>query len=149
MKKLGILLASLFVLGVSTARADQDNAIAFEQLPQAAREFIGEYFAGEQAALVKRERDFFEVRYEVLFTSGKKVEFFRDGSWKEVDCRYAHVPQGVVPEPIRAKIGELYPEAGVLEIERMDRGGYAVKLSVGIDLEFDARMMLVEIEADH
>ena len=89
MKKFLFLAAALLALGISTACADSDRPIDVAQLPQKAQQFIQKHFAGEKVALAKVERDFLEVRYEVIFTDGAKAEFYMDGVLKEVDCRYS------------------------------------------------------------
>ena len=86
MKKLMILTTILMALGISTACADNDKPIAVTQLPQKAQLFIKAHFPKEKIALAKLERDFLETRYEVVFTNGSKVEFLKDGEWKEVEC---------------------------------------------------------------
>ena len=79
MKKFLFLVAALLALGISTACADSDRPIDVAQLPQKAQQFIQKHFAGEKVALAKVERDFLEVRYEVIFTDGAKAEFYKDG----------------------------------------------------------------------
>ena len=88
MKKLMILTTILMALGISTACADNDKPIAVTQLPQKAQLFIKTHFPKEKVALAKLERDFLETRYEVVFTNGSKVEFLKDGEWKEVECKF-------------------------------------------------------------
>ena len=145
MKKTILMLTGLFLLGISTARADHDKAVSIAQLPRVAQQFIQEYFAMEKVAYAKKERDFFEVKYEVIFTSGKKVGFYRNGDWKDVDCRYATVPAGIVPAPIMAKARELYGDVAVLEIDR-DKLNYEVKLTNGLELTFDLCYNLLDID---
>ena len=81
-------LIGITLLTISPAYADHDRAVTTEQMPRQAQEFIARYFPGEKIAYAKKESDFFEVIYEVMFTNGSKVEFRRNGAWKEVDCRY-------------------------------------------------------------
>lgn len=145
MKKIILMFTGLFLLGVSTVRADHDRAVSVAQLPRAAQQFIQEYFAKEKIAYAKKERDFFEVTYEVIFTGSQKIEFYKNGDWKEVDCRYATLPAGIVPAPIMAKVRELYGDVAVLKIER-DRREYEVKLANGLDLTFDRRYNLLDID---
>ena len=145
MKKMMILLAGLLVMSTAIARADNDKAVTIDQLPQTAQQFIQKYFPSEKVAYAKMERDFLETRYEVVFTSSRKVEFLKNGEWKEVDCRYSAVPEGIVPEQIMNKIKELYPEATVLEIDR-DKYDYEVKLSNRMELTFDLRFNLIDMD---
>lgn len=93
-------------------------------------------FPVEKIAYAKKESDFFEVIYEVMFTNGSKVEFRRNGAWKEVDCRYSSLPAGIVSMPIETKVQELYPGAAVIKIER-DKQEVEVKLNNGMELTFD------------
>ena len=89
MKKIMILAAAMLLLSVTSARADHDRPIQFNQLPVAAQEFVNTYFADQKVSFAKEERDFMEVRYEVMFTNSIKIEFYKDGQWKEVNCKYS------------------------------------------------------------
>ena len=88
-RKMMAFLIGITLLTISPAYADHDRAVTTEQMPRQAQEFIARYFPGEKIAYAKKESDFFEVIYEVMFTNGSKVEFRRNGAWKEVDCRYS------------------------------------------------------------
>lgn len=95
-RKMMAFLIGITLLTISPAYADHDRAVTTEQMPRQAQEFIARYFPGEKIAYAKKESDFFEVIYEVMFTNGSKVEFRRNGAWKEVDCRYSSLPAGIV-----------------------------------------------------
>lgn len=144
MKKLIVLFASLFAL-ISVARADNDKAIQMDQLPQQAQQFIKQHFAGNNVAIAKVENDLFSKSYDVIFANGNKVEFDRAGEWKEVDCKYDQVPSAIIPEPIRKYATANYPDAKVVKIER-DRKDYEVKLSGGLELKFDLKFNLINID---
>lgn len=93
-RKMMAFLIGITLLTISPAYADHDRAVTTEQMPRQAQEFIARYFPGGKNRLrKKRERFFPEVIYEVMFTNGSKVEFRRNGAWKEVDCRYRRYPQ--------------------------------------------------------
>lgn len=79
------------------------------------------------------------------FTNGSKVEFRRNGAWKEVDCRYSSLPAGIVSMPIETKVQELYPGAAVIKIER-DKQEVEVKLNNGMELTFDRSHNLIGID---
>lgn len=140
-----MLLTGLFIFGNYTASAENDQPITFEQLPKKSQQFINQYFPDEKIALSKMERDFMETKYEVVFTSNKKIEFLKNGEWKEVDCRNSTVPSNIIPSKIAAKVKELYPEASVTEIDR-DNRDYEIKLSNNMELTFDLKFSLIEID---
>lgn len=92
-RKMMAFLIGITLLTISPAYADHDRAVTTEQMPRQAQEFIARYFPGEKIAYAKKESDFFEVIYEVMFTNGSKVEFRRNGAWKEVDSVIRRYPQ--------------------------------------------------------
>ena len=50
MKKLMILSAILFSLGIFSAKADNDRMITVNQLPQKSQEFVKQHFPNEKVA---------------------------------------------------------------------------------------------------
>ena len=86
MKKLMILSAILFSLGIFSAKADNDLMITVHHLPQKSQEFVKLHFPNEKVAYAKFEREFLDSKYEIVFTNSAKIEFFKNGDWKEVDC---------------------------------------------------------------
>ena len=99
----------------------------------------------QKVALAKMEKDFFDKKYEVIFANSSKVEFFKDGTWKEVDCKYSTVPEAVIPEAILRYVKATYPDHKVVKIEKEDRG-YEAKLANGMKLEFDNKFNLIDID---
>ena len=144
MKKLVFLLVCLFTLQ-TVARADDDKPIQVTQMPQTAQQFIKQHFADSKVALAKMESDFFYKSYEVIFTDGNKVEFDKKGDWTEVDCKYGTVPVAVIPAAIKQYVTTNYPDVNILKIER-DKKDYEVKLSNRIELKFDLKFNLIDID---
>lgn len=140
-----ILSAILMVFGVTTACADNDKPITVAQLPAKAQQFVKAHFSSEKVALAKLEQDFLETTYEVVFTNGSKVEFLKNGEWKEIDCKYSTVPVAVVPAQITQYISQNYPDTKVVKLER-DRREYEVKITNGLELTFDTRFNLIDID---
>ena len=87
-RKMMAFLIGITLLTISPAYADHDRAVTTEQMPRQAQEFIARYFPGEKIAYAKKESDFFEVIYEVMFTNGSKVETERGKRWIAVIRRY-------------------------------------------------------------
>ena len=138
MKKIMILAAAMLLLSVTSARADHDRPIQFNQLPVAAQEFVNTYFADQKVSFAKEERDFMEVRYEVMFTNSIKIEFYKDGQWKEVNCKYS-------PEQIMTYVNSNFPGVQVHSIDR-DRRDIEVELTNGLELTFDLYYNLIDMD---
>lgn len=146
MKKLvNFFIAVFAVCTAATACADNDKPIQFDQLPATAKQFIKLHFADSKVMFAKMETDFLKKSYEVLFADGNQIEFDGEGNWKEIDCKYSAVPAAAVPAPIAEYVASGYPDAKVLKIEK-DYREYEVKLSNRIELTFDLRFNIIDID---
>ncbi len=145
MKKLFVTIVTLFTVGIFIASADNDRIIAKENLPVSSQQFISTYFGDLNITYAKEERGFFEKSYEVVFVDGTKVEFARNGEWKEIDCRRSSVPSPIVPDKILKYVKNSYPDAKILQIER-DRNEYEVRLSNRLELTFDKAFNIIDID---
>ena len=156
------ILMLMCMLGVQTmALADNDKPIQVGQLPTKAQTLITTYFKHHKVALAKMESGLFYKSYDVIFTTGEKLEFDKSGDWTEIQCKASEVPVQVLPAEIQCKASEVpvqvlpaeirsyvsstYPDAKVLEIER-DGKEYEVKLSNGWEITFDNQFRVIDID---
>ena len=144
MKKLMTLAVCLFAF-IGLTKADDDKPITVEQLPQKAQQFIKQYFADKTVTLAKMERDFMDKSYEVLFSNGEKVEFDKNGEWKDVDCKQSVVPADIIPQAIKDHVAKTYPDAKILQIDR-DTRGYKVQLNNRLELKYNTEFILTDID---
>lgn len=145
MKKILTLLVCLITMQF-TANASDDRPITFNQLPAKSQELVKKHFANEPIALVKMDTDFFDKSYDVAFTNGNKIEFDKNGNWKEVDCRHSQLPTSLVPAQIQKYVSTHYSGAQIIRMEKESRNRYEVNLSNGLELTFDSRFNLVDID---
>lgn len=145
MKKLIFIILALFTLCSITMCADNEKVIPVSQLPTAAQQFIKEHFANEKVALAKVETEFVSKSYEVIFDNGNHIDFDSKGNWEEIDCKFSSVPTAVIPTTIMEYIKDNYPDTTVKKIEK-DRREYEVKLSNHIELSFDLKFNLTDID---
>ncbi len=145
MKKFAVLTVALLFVFALTGRADNDRPIAVDQLPQKAQQFIKQHFPKSKIALAKEEREFLDLRYEVVFANSVKIEFLKDGEWKEVDCKYSAVPAAIVPVKIAEYVAKNYEDVQIVKIDR-DKREYEVDLSNGLELTFDTKFNLIDID---
>lgn len=137
-------LFCLFVVSVN-AVASNDKPIEVSQLPQTAQQVLKKDFSKMKIALAKMESGIFDTSYDIIFTNGDKVEFDRNGNWTELKCKYSQVPVRLIPAAINSYVKKNYPSTKVLEIER-DRNEYDVKLSNGIELTFNKKFQVIDID---
>lgn len=144
MKKI-IFILSLLAGMLTFTGCDEDKIISESQLPQKAQQFIQQYFAEEEIAIVKSEREVSGKKYEVTFISGKNIEFKSNGDWIKVDCLFSAVPAELVPEAIANKVKEMYPDAIICVIDK-ENNYTEVDLNNGLDLKFDKKYNLISID---
>lgn len=116
------------------------------QLPVAAREFIKKHFVGVGVSNIKIEKDFMEGKtYDVVLTNGFDLDFNAKGEWKEVDGQRTEIPSAILPVKIADYVKKNYPQNVVVSIDK-NRDGYDVKLSGGLELEFDRSENFIRID---
>ena len=145
MKKLALLVVVMFVASLN-AKAINDKPITVNEMPQAAQAFIQTHFANQSVAMAKVESEIFNKSYDVIFTNGDKIEFDKKGNWTNIDCEHTQVPLNVIPAEIRNFLTQNYSGVKLLQIEKNDRKGYDVDLGNGIELEFDKRFRVVDMD---
>lgn len=145
MKRLAFLFVCIFTLNMVTLAAN-DKPIQMEEMPRLAQQFVKKYFSGHSVALIKMETDFLSKSYDVIFTNGDKVEFDKKGHWTKIDCEHSVIPTGLVPDTILGYVQKQYPTAKILSLELTDHKGYDVELSNGVDIEFDKKFNVIDID---
>ncbi|MDL2239686.1 PepSY-like domain-containing protein [Bacteroidales bacterium OttesenSCG-928-L14] len=143
MKRLSFIIILLLTVQLS-AKASNDKAITFEELPVQSQQFIKQHFANQTIALIKMDCDILDKSYEVIFTNGNKVEFNRRGDWKEIFCK--QMPEEVIPSEIKKYVLKNYPNNAIVKIERESRGRHEIDLQNGLSLKFDAQYNLIDID---
>ena len=144
MKKWILMISCLVALHFG-AQAGNDKMINVNQLPASSQQYLKKYFASDKVAYAKVDQDWLDKDYKVIFTNGNKVEFDKQGQWKEVDCKYTQLPAGIVPKAIADYVQSNYPNVKMLKIER-DSRSYEVKFDNRLELKFDLQFRLTEID---
>ena len=124
-----------------TLMADNDQVITFDRLPATAQTMLKQNFSDKVPLVITADWD----DYKVMYTNGDKVEFDKKGNWRDIECKTSQVPAALVPAQITANVNATFPGATVTEIDR-DRRGYSVKLSNGLELEYNRNFQIVELD---
>lgn len=133
----------MFILAINTmVIAGNDKQITVNQLPKKAITFIDTHFKAIDVSYAKEEKELFNKNYEVIFVDGSKVEFNKEGEWKEIDCQFSFVPTAAIPSQIVDFISKHHQGKTILEIDR-DRRDYEVKLENGFELKFDMKFNFI------
>ncbi len=144
--KKSLLLVGIFVIGfITTVNAGTDVAIEVSQLPAKAQQTLSANFPKQKIALAKMEKEVFSQSYDVILTDGTKVEFDSQGEGTSVESYRQSVPSQFIPSQIKSEVKRLYGDMSIYEIER-DKKGYEVKLQNGLELKFNKKMQLTDID---
>lgn len=139
MKKmiLSFVLITAALTTTTTAMAD-DRPVTLAQLPEKAQKFIKQHFPKSTLSYAKQDTDMFDGEYEVGFNDGVKVEFSKNGDWKNVECKMSEVPSAVVPQRMKEYVTKNHANTKIIKIEYEPRE-YEIKLSDGQELKFNAK----------
>lgn len=143
MKKLAMILMCMFCIQ-SVTFADNDRIIQFSQLPAAAQETVKTHFNDKKVAYTMLDPGFGKT-YEVVFADATKIEFDKNGQWKEVDMNMQAVPQVFIPEPIKAYVEANFPDVYICHID-INKKKNEVELSNGLELKFNSRYQIMEVD---
>ena len=111
--------AALLFAGITASFADgRERPITLEQLPAAAQEFLSANFKNLTLAFAIEDPQFIGSEYEVTYTDRTEVDFDNDGAWTSVECRYAAVPEAIVPAQIRDYVAKSFAGQTIRKIER-------------------------------
>ena len=124
-----------------TLQADDDQVITFDRLPASAQTMLNQNFADKMPLVITSDWD----DYKVMYTNGDKVEFDKKGNWKDIECKTSQVPANLIPAEIAANVNATFPGTTITEIDR-DRRGYSVKLSNGLELEYNTHFQIIELD---
>lgn len=126
-------IAAIAAAATALTACDDDRSVTVAQLPQPARDFLTEYFNGQQAGSAAKDGD----KYDIILDSGVDIEFDANGQWTQVDAPDGGtIPTGYIPELIEDFIAANYPTTSVNEVTRK-RNRYEIELNNGLELRFN------------
>ncbi|MDU1889408.1 MAG: PepSY-like domain-containing protein [Dysgonomonas sp.] len=137
MKKLLFALTLILATTAFVACSDDDDdvKVTVNDLPENAQEFLITYFPGQEARLVEKDND----SYDVYLKNGFDIDFTLDGVWDDVDGNGTALPPSVidlVPVAIPDYVTANYAGQNITEINK-ETFGFEVELTNRTELEFD------------
>lgn len=140
------LLSILLTLGITSFCFAQKTSIEANNLPKKAKSFINQHFNGEKISYVLQDQEYYLIdEYEVVFTEGTKIEFKANGDWKEISNKGKALKSNLIPENITSYSHKTFPQTHIVKIEK-NRWNYEIKLSNGLELEFDTKGNFKKLE---
>ena len=136
MKKYLFLMVAVMFSFMSGYAFDK-YSIDRNDLPEAAQNFLKEYFPKAKVGMVKTDKHLLKkTDYDVKLVNGTKIEFNNAGKWTSVDCKTREVPEGIIPKAIRNYVKKNFPDVKIVKIEKTTTK-YEVELSDDVELTFN------------
>ena len=138
LRKIIIMIVMMVgTISVFAALPFDKYSINRNDLPEAAKEMLDEYFPKAKVSMIKVDRHLLkEADYDVKLTNGTKIEFSNKGKWTNVDCKKKSVPESLVPKAIRNSVAKKYAGEKIVRISRSSLY-YTVVLSNDRNLKYD------------
>ena len=138
LRKIIIMIVMMVgTISVFAALPFDKYSINRNDLPEAAKEMLDEYFPKAKVSMIKVDRHLLKkTDYDVKLTNGTKIEFSNKGKWTNVDCKKKSVPESLVPKAIRNSVAKKYAGEKIVRISRSSLY-YSVGLSNDRNLKYD------------
>lgn len=138
LRKIIIMIVMMVgTISVFAALPFDKYSINRNDLPEAAKEMLDEYFPKAKVSMIKVDRHLLKkTDYDVKLTNGTKIEFSNKGKWTNVDCKKKSVPESLVPKAIRNSVAKKYAGEKIVRISRSSLY-YTVGLSNDKNLKYD------------
>ena len=134
-KLLGLIVCMLLTVSAMCARDRVSRDVNL--LPTEARELIKNHFAEASISYLKVDKNLFRGEgYDVRLTDGTELDFNSKGQWTEIEAEKNAVPASLIPDVIKKYMKQNYNGQRVKKIKH-NRRGYELKLSNGLEVEFD------------
>jgi hypothetical protein len=144
MKTKIILAASLFGFIIS---AQAQKKIEVSELPKPAQEFLQKHFSNTSVDIAKKDAEHGEKGYEVKLKDGTEVEFWKDGSYREVDGGDKPIPTDFIPQSVKDYVAKNHPNEKITHIDYGHKD-LDVDLTNKIDLEFTKEGKILKDKKD-
>jgi len=143
--KMRITFALLLLGFVISANAQKK--IELTELPKPSQDFLQKYFSHTTVDVVKKDAEHGEKGYEVKLKDGTEVEFWKDGSYREVDGDDKPIPTEFIPKSIKDYVAKNYPNEKITHIDYGHKD-LDVDLTNKIDLEFTKEGKFIKSKKD-
>lgn len=127
--------------------ANAQKKIAVTELPQPAQDFLKKHFSHTTIDVAKKDAEHGEKGYEVKLKDGTEVEFWKDGSYREVDGGDQPIPTAFIPAAVKDYVAKNYPNEKITHIDYGHKD-LDVDLTNKIDLEFTKEEKLIKGKKD-
>ena len=133
------------VLFSATACADKNKPIQVNELPAKAQTVLTTHFSGQKVTMATLESEIIDKSYNVVLQNGTKLEFDLMLNVTEVYCKHGSVPAKMFPQAIKNYVQTNYSGQNIKKME-IDKNEHEIELSNGLDITFNKRFQVIDID---
>jgi len=145
MKTRNILALLLCFIAILVTAQKKINT---SELPSGANEFLAKHFNGIAIDKAKKDAEHGEKGFEVILVDGTEIEFWKDGTYREVDGKGIAIPTDFIDSKIVAYVKKNYPNNPITHIDYGHKD-VDVDLTDKIDLEFSKEGIFIKKGGKH
>ena len=139
MKNLATMFFTYCFLLISITANAQETIIVRKQLLLNAQKLIKTNFSDKTIDYIIADKELISTDYSVKFTDGSEIDFNSEGNWTEIDCKKNAIPSKIVKSSIANYVKEKFPNTHIVKIEKEIFNREEIKLSNGLELEFNSK----------
>jgi len=113
-----------------------------DSLPANAKDFLQKNFSS-QVTMVQLDKN----TYEVYLSDGTEMEFYLDGSWKEIEAKFNFLSFDILPPNLASILKNQFPNTAIKELKRKI-GYYKIELNNGLEIIMDFNGTILHTEFD-
>lgn len=141
MNKMSLILLSFAFIFAS---CEKEKVVSENDIPANSKNYITTHFPDQKITQAIKEIDDLRTTYIVYLDNSVKLEFNKSGEVRKIEGN-SELPDSVIPSQILTYVETNYPSEYIKKWE-LDDNRQEVKLSNGLDLEFDKNGNFLRID---
>lgn len=141
MNKMSLILLSFAFIFAS---CEKEKVVSENDIPANSKNYITTHFPDQKITQAIKEIDDLRTTYIVYLDNSVKLEFNKSGEIRKIEGN-SELPDSVIPSQILTYVESNYPSEYIKKWE-LDDNRQEVKLSNGLDLEFDKNGNFLRID---
>ena len=146
MKKI-FLIAIITMFLVSLISCDKYIPLSESQLPSEIKTYVSTHFPDHSILQVTKDKDGFELTYDVILSEGVTLEFNRRKEIIDIDGnRNTKLSDSVIPKKILAYVTSNYPNNYIIGWEITDKKNQKIELDNDLELVFNKSGVFLRLD---
>lgn len=147
MKKIVISLVASLMAVVALAR-DPELKIPYNQIPEAAQQFLTQYFPANPVRNTTQKFDDGVSEYKAYLKGGVIVEFDMLGGWNEIGLtRGGNMPRMILPDVVQETLDSRFGDKRIIKMEN-NGYEYKIKFTDRTEVEINMNGQITEFDND-